>query len=158
MPLLYYWQPDNYRRDLDLGVGYHLNQSNPKLHQIGFGDSLWAFTRHGGRYVLAAELVIKAKTLNPPSYRYGRYRVWGDLSLSRYFHVDDQPDLEDVLRSVSGRTASVLAQAFQGRAAVRVIDEASHRKLQQLAMALPTEPRARLCHASDGTGQTPSGG
>jgi len=87
MPLLYYWQPDNYRHDLDYGVGYHLNQNNPKLHEIQLGDSLWAFTRHDGRYVLAVELVIKAKTLNTNSYRYGKYRVWGDLTLSRYFSV-----------------------------------------------------------------------
>jgi hypothetical protein len=29
MPLLYYWRGDNYRRDLDMGAGYHLNQANP---------------------------------------------------------------------------------------------------------------------------------
>lgn len=144
MPLLYYWQPDNYRRDLDYGVGYHLNQSNPKLHEIQLGDSLWAFTRHAGRYVLAAELVIKAKTLNSTSFRYGKYRVWGDLALSRYFQVEAQPNLEGVFRRISGRTASILAQAFQGRAAVRQIDDASQQILQQLAMDLPTEPRARL--------------
>jgi hypothetical protein len=45
MPLIYYWRDDNYRRDLDFGVGYHLNQGNPLLHDIELGDSLWAFTR-----------------------------------------------------------------------------------------------------------------
>jgi 5-methylcytosine-specific restriction protein A len=38
--------------------------------------------RRDGVYVLAAELVVKAKTLNPSGFRYGRYRVWGDLRLS----------------------------------------------------------------------------
>lgn len=33
MPLLYYWRGDNYRRDLDLGAGYHLNQGTPRLHE-----------------------------------------------------------------------------------------------------------------------------
>jgi 5-methylcytosine-specific restriction protein A len=84
MPLLYYWRGDNYRRDLDMGAGYHLNQANPLLHEIEIGDSLWAFTRASdGRYVLGAELVVCAKTLNPPKFRYGRYRVWGDLWKSR---------------------------------------------------------------------------
>ena len=84
--LLYFWRGDNYRRDLDYGVGFHLNQANPLLHQIGIGESLWAFTRNtDGRYVLAAELVISAKTMNPRGYRYGPYRVWGDLTRSRYF-------------------------------------------------------------------------
>jgi hypothetical protein len=74
MPLLYFWRGDNYERDLDFGVGYHLNQANPLLHAIDRGDSLWAFTRRGdGAYVLAAELVVAAKTLNPPNYRYGRF-------------------------------------------------------------------------------------
>ena len=46
MPLLYYWRPDNYFRDLDMGAGYHLNQANPLLHKIEIGDSLWGFTRN----------------------------------------------------------------------------------------------------------------
>jgi 5-methylcytosine-specific restriction protein A len=92
MPLLYYWRPDNYYRDLDMGAGYHLNQANPLLHKIEIGDSLWAFTRNKeGRYVLAAELVIKAKTENPPNFRYGRYRVWGDIHRSRYYQVTNSP-------------------------------------------------------------------
>jgi hypothetical protein len=65
MNLLYFWRGDNYQRDLDYGVGFHLNQANPLLHQIGIGDSLWAFTRKAdGRYALAAELVASAKTMN----------------------------------------------------------------------------------------------
>jgi len=34
MPLLYYWRGDNYRRDLNMGASYHLNQANPFLHKI----------------------------------------------------------------------------------------------------------------------------
>ena len=91
MSLLYYWQRENYRRDLDMGAGYHLNQANSLMHEIYIGQSLWAFTRASdGRYALAAELVARAKTINPPKFRYGRYRVWGDLTTSRYFKVDDQ--------------------------------------------------------------------
>jgi hypothetical protein len=59
--------------------GFHLNQASPLLHQIGIGNSLWAFTRRSDhRYALAAELVISAKTMNPHGFRYGPYRVWGD--------------------------------------------------------------------------------
>lgn len=82
--LLYFWRGENCRRDLDHGVGFHLNQSNPLLHQIGIGKSLWAFTRKlDGRYALATELVVSAKTLNPRGFRYGPYRVWGDLSSAK---------------------------------------------------------------------------
>ncbi len=95
MPLLYYWRGDNYRRDLDYGAGYHLNQRNPLLHRVGLGDGLWAFTRaRDGRYALAAELVVKAKTQSPPRFGYGRYRVWGDLRRSRYFEVEGAPSVE----------------------------------------------------------------
>ncbi len=92
MHLLYFWRGDNYRRDLDHGVGFHLNQASPLLHQIRVGESLWAFTRRtDGPYALAAELVVSAKTMNQKGFRYGPYRVWGDLARSRYFSIDGQP-------------------------------------------------------------------
>lgn len=146
MPLLYYWRNDNYFRDLDLGAGYHLNQSNPLLHEIEIGDSLWAFTRaKDGTYVLAAELVIKAKTINPPNFRYGRYRVWGDLKKSRYFKVEGQPRIEQIIRSLSVRAnADILGRAFQGHAAVRLITEADHQILSVASNNLDLEPRARI--------------
>jgi hypothetical protein len=146
MPLIYYWRGDNYRRDLDMGTGYHLNQANPLMHQIEIGDSLWAFTRTAdGRYVLAAELVVRAKTLNPPNFRYGRYRIWGNLRRSRYFQVEGQPNIENIIRSLSCRTnASVLGQSFQGAAAVRPISLQDHQILSVYVKDLPLEPRARI--------------
>jgi len=146
MPLLYYWRPDNHRRDLDMGAGYNLNQANPLLHEVEPGDSLWAFTRNRqNRFVLAAELVIRAKTLNPPAFRYGRYRVWGDLKRSRYFETDEQPSVEQIVRSLSCKAdAAILSQSFQGRAAVRRITLNDHALLLAAAQSLPREPRARL--------------
>jgi len=56
IPLLYYWRNDNYFRDLDLGAGIILTKSNPLLHQMRIGDSLWAFTRHkSGDYVFSRQ-------------------------------------------------------------------------------------------------------
>ena len=146
MPLLYYWRPDNYLRDLDVGAGFHLNQANPAMHQIGLGDSLWAFTRIScGTYVLAAESVVRGKTINPVNYRYGRYRVWGGLSESRYFATRDAPDIEEIIRSLSCRTnASILGRAFQGAAAVRQLTVEDHQTLSVAAQGLLLEPRARL--------------
>lgn len=146
MPLLYYWRSDNYKRDLDMGAGYHLNQSNSLLHQVEIGDSLWAFTRNSsGNYVLAAELVIKAKTINPPNFRYGKYRIWGDLKKSRYFKVEGQARIEQIIRSLSIRAnAEVLGRAFQGHAAVRQITEKDHQILTVTAKNLELEPRARI--------------
>jgi hypothetical protein len=146
MSLLYYWRSDNYFRDLDMGAGFHLNQANQKLHNIEIGDSLWAFTRNKeDRYVLAAELVIKAKTINPPNFRYGHYRVWGDIKFSRYFQVNGQPSIEQVIRQLSPKSyASHLGQSFQGHAAVRLLSHEDHLILQAIDKYLPLEPRARI--------------
>jgi 5-methylcytosine-specific restriction enzyme A len=146
MPLLYYWRGDNYRRDLDYGAGYHLNQGNPLLHEAALGDSVWAFTRAvDGRYALAAELIVSALTLNPPNYRYGRYRVWGDLRRSRYFLVDGQPDISVLIRGLAIKSGTgTLGRAFQGRAAVRAVSPADHQVLMAYADRIPAEPRARL--------------
>ncbi len=146
MPLLYHWRGDNHRRDLDHGVGYHLNQANPLLHEVALGDSVWAFTHtRSGAYALAAELVVSAKTRNPPGYRYGPYRVWGDLRRSRYFAVDGQPDITPLVRSLAiAAGGDVLGRAFQGRAAVRWLGEADHARLAAYARHLAPEPRARL--------------
>jgi len=144
--LLYFWRGDNYRRDLDYGVGFHLNQATPLLREVGIGHSLWAFKRKlDGRYALAAELVISAKTRNPRGFRYGLYRVWGDLQRSRYFRIDEQPDISQLIRSLSvAANADVLGRSFQGRAAIRALSSADHLKLLQYAERLPLEPRARL--------------
>jgi hypothetical protein len=146
MPLLYFWRGDNYRRDLDMGAGYNLNQANPLLHSIDIGDSLWAFTRTRlGEYVLAAELVVSAKTRNPKTFRYGSYRLWGSLEKSRYFLVDEQPSVEHLIRGLScSPRAGLLGQSFQGRSAVRKISLADHRLLHAFAKSLPLEHRACL--------------
>lgn len=143
MALLYFWRADNYRRDLDVGAAYHLNQSSPRLHEVDAGDSVWAFTRTSdGQYVLAAELVVKAKTLNAPGYAYGPYRVWGDKLRSRYFSVDDGLDVEPLLRGFElPLGGSVLGRSFQGGAAVRRLSLFDHEALVVFAQGLPLEPR-----------------
>lgn len=127
-------------------MGYHLNQANPLLHDIELEDSLWAFTRRrDGTYALAAELVVSARTTNPPRYRYGSYRVWGDLGRSRYFALDGQPDISALVRSLKASAGGdVLGRAFQGRAAVRRLGPEDGAVLAACARALLSEPRARL--------------
>jgi hypothetical protein len=146
MHLLYYWKRENYRQDLDLGASFHLNQKSSLMHEIEDGQSLWAFTRNSdGHYVLAVQLVARAKTYNPPNFRYGEYRVWGDLNQSRYFKTEGQPSVEQVIRQLSPTTnASYLGQSFQGKAAVRSLTKQDHLTLSELAEELPTEPRARI--------------
>lgn len=146
--LLYHWRYDNYQRDLDMGVGFNLNQRSPKLHNIERGESLWAFTRApDGRYVLVAELVCHHKTMNPPHFAYGPYRVWGDLKRSRYFSAKDQQDITELVRNfelATGRADSPLGRAFQGNAAVREIQPNEHLRLSARAQGCVLEPRACL--------------
>ncbi len=147
MPLLYYWRADNYARDRRFGFGYHLNQNSGAMASSGAGDSLWAITRrtNDGLYVLAAELVVRAVTRNPPNYRYGRYRAWGDLARSRYFDIDLAPNAEPLIRSLNVKAAGQhLGQAFQGQAAVRRLGEADHWVLADFAAYLPTLKRVAL--------------
>ncbi len=151
MPLLYFWRWDNYQRDLHYGVGYHLNQKSKGLHNIDIGDSLWAFTRRpgDGAYVLVAELIAKAKTINHPrlakAYRYGPYRLWGDLSRSRYFLAEGQAPIDQLIRKLSLQVRSdPIGRSFQGPAAVRQLNAADHALLAAAADMLPDEPRAKL--------------
>jgi hypothetical protein len=147
MPLLFYWQPGNYIRDREFGFGFHLNQNSPAMATARPGDSVWAFTRRlrDGVYVLDAELVVRALTRNPPNYRYGRYRIWGDLHRSRYFDVDCGPNAEPLIRALSIRTRALrLGQSFQGARAVRQVSEADHRLLSHFALDLPVYPHAAI--------------
>jgi hypothetical protein len=88
--------------------------------------------------------VVSAKTPNPRGFRYGAYRVWGDLRKSRYFGVEGQPDISGLVRELVEAKAEVLGRSFQGNAAVRTLREAGHLQLLAYAEALPLEPRARL--------------
>jgi 5-methylcytosine-specific restriction protein A len=137
--ILYYWRPDNYRRDWRFGFGYHLNQDSPALARASRGDTIWAFTRDRlGRYVLAAALVVRALTRNSRGYRYGRYRVWGDLDSTRYFDIDRSPGAEELIRHLKVKAqAEKLGRSFQGGSAVRPLDSADHQLLMQFAADLP---------------------
>jgi hypothetical protein len=152
MHLLAYWRIDNYLRDLDEGAGFNYNSRQPRLHtEIELGESLWLFTvvRNPPRFYLAARLVVRAKTVNPPDYKYGEYRVWGDLKHSRYFKVrPDAPSDEafDILRhlplvsgSLAGCTRSTLPQACQ---TIRGIAPEGIGFLEQFTASVPTEERA----------------
>ncbi|HEX6270558.1 MAG TPA: HNH endonuclease [Anaerolineales bacterium] len=98
-----------------------------------------------GLYVLAAELIAKAKTINPRNFRYGKYRIWGDINYSRYFQVEDQPGVHNVIRSLSCTVnATILGHSFQGLSAVKRISQTDAEILRMLAKELPLEPRARI--------------
>jgi predicted HNH restriction endonuclease len=146
MHLLYYWTRDNYRRDLDLGAGFHLNQKNDFLHKVEIGESVWSFSRNSkGSYVLAAELVVSAKTINPPGFRYGPFRIWGDLEKSSYFSIESQTNIEPLIRGLSCTTnASKLGMSFQGARAVKSINPIDHELLRTYSKTLSPEPRAKI--------------
>src|ERR1700674_2516452 len=90
MHLLAYWRLDNYLRDLDEGAGFNFNSRQARLHTaIEPGETLWLFTvvKNPPRFFVVAKLLVGSKTSNPTGFKYGDYRVWGDLERSRYFKV-----------------------------------------------------------------------
>lgn len=147
------WNFSNYRKDLDAGAGFHFNSNQSRFHTaLNIGDSLWLVTRivANGRneYRLAARLVIRAKTINAPSYKYGSYRVWGDVKASSYYRIDEtsEQDVFELLRllemdsgSLAEKTRSNLFQAMQ---TMRCIPPKSNKLLESFAVQLPLEMRA----------------
>ncbi|MBL8604923.1 MAG: HNH endonuclease [Myxococcales bacterium] len=148
MDLLAYWRWDNFLSDLDEGAGFNFNSNQPRLHSaIDVGESLWLVTGrpspHGTAYVLAARLVITAKTHNAAGYRYGRFRLWGDLAKSRYF-THQGPDASALLRGLRFDADRPIAAAHIGQAlqTLRALSSADARCLEAWASALTDEPRA----------------
>lgn len=155
MDLLAYWRIDNYWRDLDEGAGFNFNSKQSRLHTaINIDETLWLFTRCIGgsrpsEYRILAKLVVRSKTINPASYKYGPFRVWGDLRLSQYYRVASESDHDayELLRvlpldsgSFKDRNRTSLAQAAQ---TIRALKPDASRLLQAFCAQLPIEPRAR---------------
>jgi hypothetical protein len=152
MHLLAYWKLDNYLRDLDEGAGFNFNSKQSRLHSaIGIGDTLWLFTAtpNPRRYYIVAKLVVRAKTINSPTFKYGAYRVWGDLKKSHYFLLDPsqaRDEAFDLMRGLSLEsgtfedcTRTTLAQACQ---TMRGLTPEANRMLNTFAKHLRDEPRA----------------
>jgi 5-methylcytosine-specific restriction endonuclease McrA len=155
MDVLAYWRLDNYRRDLDEGAGFHFNSKQRRLHTaIDVGETLWLFTRVVGQpgvseYRIVAKLVVKAKTINAPGYKYGPFRVWGDVAASEYYRIFSDPtqDVFELLRILplaSGSLAScdrtTLPQAAQ---TMRGVKPAASELLRAFCAQLPIEARAK---------------
>jgi 5-methylcytosine-specific restriction endonuclease McrA len=153
MHLLAYWRLDNYRRDLDEGAGFNFNARQSRLHSaIQPGETLWLFTvvKNPPRYFVVAKLVVRSKTTNPVGFKYGDYRVWGDLERSRYFklRVEEGGDeafellrrLPLVSGTLAGSTRVNLPQACQ---TIRGITPDAHTLLEEFTLNLPEEERAR---------------
>jgi 5-methylcytosine-specific restriction protein A len=152
MHLLAYWRLDNYLRDLDEGAGFNFNSRQARLHSaIEPGEMLWLFTvvKNPPRFFVVAKLVVRSKTMNPPGFKYGDYRVWGDLKQSRYFklRVEKQADeafellrrLPLVSGTLEGSTRFNLPQACQ---TIRGLTPDANTLLEEFTLNLPDEERA----------------
>jgi hypothetical protein len=154
MDLLAYWRHDNYLRDLDWGAGFHFNSRQSRLHTvINLGERLWLFTRvvvnNQSQYRLLTKLVIRARTINPPTYKYGPYRVWGNLEKSVYYRIrqDNADDLFELLRllplesgTLKNKSRTSLARACQ---TIRALKPKASELLEVFAQQLEIETRAK---------------
>jgi len=149
--LLAYWRWDNYLSDIERGIGHHFNSNQSRLHLLEPNDKLWLVSTVLGRTkarksVILACLVVRAKTFNLPGYIYGRYRVWGDLELSRYFFVEEQADASELLRKLRfstnkpiGQSETHIAQHLQ---TIRELHPSDIELLETWVANLPIERRA----------------
>lgn len=104
MHFLGYWVYQNFLNDIGSGATFHYNSNQPRFHQkIDIGETLWLVTgfrvREKMQYFLAARFVIRAKTHNSSSYKYGRYRLWADPQLSDYYTIG-QSEITNLLMSL----------------------------------------------------------
>ena len=104
MHFLGYWVYQNFVKDIESGATFHYNSNQPRFHEkIDLGEVLWLVTgiRVNGQmqYHMAARFVVKAKTHNSPTYKYGRYRLWADPKLSDYYLVPSA-DMTELLLSL----------------------------------------------------------
>lgn len=150
--VLAYWRYDNYVRDLAEGAGFHFNSNQKRLHVVlNEGDSLWVVTgrneprRAGLAYHIVARLVIRAKTLNDPNYKYGKYRVWGDLNASKYYLIGEH-EASQLIRQLQfttgiaiGNSPAEISQHLQTMRELNVQDIAL---LNQWCSDLPLEAAA----------------
>jgi len=147
------WNYSNYCKDLDEGAGYHFNSNQMRLHlALNLGDSLWLVTRvvvgRINEYRLAARLIIRAKTINAPSYKYGSYRVWGDVMASRYFQIEktSEHDVFELIRLLEMESGTLTeknrSNIFQSMQTIRSIPRKSSNLLECFSNQLPLETRA----------------
>jgi len=122
MSITVYWKYDNYKADTQDSFTFHFNSNQIRLHSATeIGDDVFAIsgfqTESGFELFLLAHLIIKAKTFNPPEYKYGKYRVWADENLSKYFQVSTPliPLLNkfESIKQFEEAERSKYAQAFQ---------------------------------------------
>ncbi len=115
------------------------------------GDSLWLITgrqevgRPGLAYYVAARLVVRSKTLNPPGYKYGSYRIWGDLTQSRYYQVSTY-EASQLLRGLAFATnkpiGSAAVEPAQALQTMRSLTPATHACSRPGAATCRCEPAA----------------
>ncbi len=124
MHFLGYWVYDNFLKDIHSGATFHYNSNQPRFHEnIEIGESLWLVSgiRVKGKmeYHLAARFVIRAKTHNPPGYKYGRFRLWADPQASDYYVIGEMEmtnlllSLEFVPKKPIQEAGVTIAQSLQ---------------------------------------------
>lgn len=150
--ILVYWTWRNYQEDITLGAGFNFNSSQIEMHtKVELGDTVWAVTatrlRDGTEAVfVVARLVIKAKTQNPPNYKYGKYRLWGDIETSSYYKAQEQDNANVLVRSLEfstgktiGNTGRPIGQYLQ---TIRSLTTNDHQLLLNFSAHLASEPLA----------------
>jgi hypothetical protein len=149
MAILIYWKYENYIGDTARGLPYAFNSKQPRLHEAtAMGEDVFVVSgvkRESGLEIyLVGHLIISAKKLNSPIYKYGRFRVVADQSKSRYFSIDDEALTPVLFRLTSIKqfgddNIHKYAQSFQ---TLRTLNEHDSDVLKKFAKSLPLHPKS----------------
>ena len=147
MAITVYWKYSNYKSDTQRGFTFHFNSNQKRLHdKAEIGEDVFAIsgfqTDSGFELFLLAQLVIKAKTFNRPEFKYGKYRIWADDKVSKYFQITKalSPLLYNFesIKKFDENEKNKYAQAFQ---TIRKLSDHDTQLLKSFAQTLPIHPK-----------------
>ncbi len=147
MGIIVYWKYNNYVSDTKNGFTFNFNSNQTRLHNIvEIGEDAFAIsgiqTNSGFELFLLAQLVVKAKTYNQKNYKYGKYRIWADEKLSKYYKVS-KPLTQlltkfDSIKQFNEDEKFKYAQAFQ---TIRKLSDHDTHLLKSFAQSLPVHSK-----------------
>jgi 5-methylcytosine-specific restriction enzyme A len=148
MGIIAYWKYINYLRDTQDGFTFHFNSNQSRLHNITeIGEDVFAIsgvrTTYGYQYFLLAHLIIKAKTLNAPGYKYGKYRIWGDEKFSKYFELKPFTQVLTKLQSIKHFKENEVQKYSQAFQTIRKLNENDLHLIKAFAQTLNVHPKTK---------------
>jgi len=105
--IICFWKYKNYLRDKAERAEEkfpHFNSKQSRIHSAAqLGEIAYLVTYLSGSCYLVGRITIAKKEYNPPSYKYGQFRIIGNPNASRYYDCGEI-DITGILRQLQFRT------------------------------------------------------